>query len=99
MRTSGRGNIERYLAFAAAMTLLAVVLFSAFFLAVEANHDCTGEDCRICSVMACFEHIMGGSAPAEKAVTMPAAEVLCTVICIAVIGAVTPVMLKDRLLN
>ena len=90
-------NKDRFSAIAVVIAFF--ILFIPFFTAFGADHDCTGEDCRICSVMACFEHIMGGSAPVEKAVTMPAAEVLCTVICIAVIGAVTPVMLKDRLRN
>ncbi len=32
-----------------AVMLLFLMLFSAFYLAAEADHDCTGEDCPICA--------------------------------------------------
>ena len=33
------------------LMMLAVVLLAAFFIAVEAGHDCSGEDCPICLCM------------------------------------------------
>ena len=35
------------------LTLLAVVLLSSFCIAIEAHHDCTGEDCPVC---VCLQH-------------------------------------------
>ena len=36
--------------------LCAVMLFSALFIALEAHHDCTGEECAICvQLRACAE--------------------------------------------
>lgn len=31
------------------MLMLFIMLFSAFYIAAEADHDCTGEDCPICA--------------------------------------------------
>lgn len=47
---SGR-RIKRILSGTMAALFLAVMLFSSFFIAVEADHDCTGEDCPICAVI------------------------------------------------
>ena len=38
--------------------LLAVLLFSAFFIAVEAGHDCSHEDCPICACIRCCEAVL-----------------------------------------
>lgn len=32
-----------------AMFLLSLLLFSAFYVTAEAEHDCTGEDCPVCA--------------------------------------------------
>lgn len=34
-----------------AVAVLFVMLFSAFYIAVEAHHDCTGEDCPVCTLI------------------------------------------------
>lgn len=39
---------KRVLALAMAAAILFIVLTSAFFVAVEANHDCIGGGCKIC---------------------------------------------------
>ncbi len=31
------------------LMMLFIVLFSSFFIAAEADHDCSGEDCMICA--------------------------------------------------
>lgn len=40
---------KRFVVGIIAAMMLFVVLFSSFFIAVESAHDCTGEDCPICS--------------------------------------------------
>ena len=56
---------------AAAMAL--VLLFSALYIAVEADHSCTGEDCAVCcQITLCRQLLEGlglaGTAAAECAV-------------------------------
>ena len=45
-----RGH-HRLLAGVIAMTLFFIVLFATVYIAVEADHDCSGEDCEICMVI------------------------------------------------
>ncbi|MCR5649665.1 MAG: hypothetical protein K6F86_00615 [Lachnospiraceae bacterium] len=43
-----------------AVMMLVVVLFSSFFIAAHADHDCTGEDCPICAcIQQCENNIHG----------------------------------------
>lgn len=44
-------NRTRIAAFIIAFMMLACVLCSVFLEAAEADHDCSGEDCPICSVL------------------------------------------------
>lgn len=44
-------NRTRIAAFIIAFMMLACVLCSVFLTAAEAGHDCSGEDCPICSVL------------------------------------------------
>lgn len=64
---------------------IAVAFFSILFIAEEADHDCTGENCPIC---ACIHHAeetlkqlgtgtVGGSA-VQPAVAMLAVTLICT---------------------
>jgi hypothetical protein len=41
-----------------AFMILFVVLFSAFFLSIEANHHCSGNDCPICACMQMCENTL-----------------------------------------
>ena len=52
--------------------ILAVMLFSAFFIAAEADHDCTGEDCPICAIIYQCEHTLRnvGNAAASQSVVL-----------------------------
>ena len=52
MCNSMNENIKRITAGILGIMMLFVVMFSAFFLAAEVDHDCSGEDCPIC---ACIE--------------------------------------------
>ncbi len=47
---------------------LSAMVFSAFYLATETRHDCSGEDCIICSCVQVCEKIIrqaGGNVAAE----------------------------------
>ena len=45
-------NRRRILAGFMGMLFLCAMLFSAFYIAAESHHDCEGEDCPICRVIA-----------------------------------------------
>ena len=66
-------RIKRILSGTMAALFLAAMLFSSFFIAVEADHDCTGEDCPICAVVHQCENtlrsVSGG--PAVPAIVIP----------------------------
>ena len=48
----------RILAAALVCLLAAVMLFSAFYPAVETDHECSGEDCAICAVLTACENLL-----------------------------------------
>ena len=41
-------NKNRLVALVLSLTVLLVILSSVFFIAIEADHDCIGDDCPIC---------------------------------------------------
>lgn len=41
--------------------MLAFMLFASFFVAIEAHHDCVGEDCPICTCIENCESIIQGT--------------------------------------
>ena len=51
MFRTASGRISRPAACAMAFMVLVIVLLSAFCLAEETGHHCTGEDCRVCAVI------------------------------------------------
>ncbi len=53
MRNSSTSGVLRITAGIMGLMMLVVVVFSAFYIAAEADHDCSGEDCPIC---ACIHH-------------------------------------------
>ncbi len=57
----------RKISFFTCVILVTITLFSHFYLAMEAGHDCHGDDdCPICACMAICEgvlHQVGGAAP------------------------------------
>ena len=42
------------------LMLLVIVLFSAFYIAAEIDHDCSGEDCSICACIQQCENTLRG---------------------------------------
>ena len=61
------------------LMLLVIVLFSAFYIAAKAGHDCTGEDCPVC---ACIQqskdtlHEIGGGTAAQLSSVIPVLLIL-----------------------
>ena len=79
------------------------MLSSAAFIAAEADHDCSGEDCAICCAISVCVNIF-------KSVTATfTAAAVCTLALYGIVsvigssglftGAETPVSLKTKLLN
>ncbi len=42
---------KRLAALLVAAAVLFIMLFSALYIAAEVHHDCTGEDCRVCTLI------------------------------------------------
>ena len=51
-------KIRRVLTVLLAAAVLFVMLFSAFYIAIEADHDCVGEDCPICYQISVCEYTL-----------------------------------------
>lgn len=86
-----------------AAAILIIVLFSVFFIAHEADHDCTGDGCPVCALIQTCENNLrqlGGGTAASYAVgvlvfltlAMPVLTAFATI-------ALTPVSRKIRLNN
>ena len=86
-----------------AAVLAVVMLFSAVYIAVEAEHDCSGEDCAICRQISICENLLKslGLAGAAAAITAAFTYTMCRAIlpCAETIGTLTLVALKVKLSN
>ena len=86
-----------------AAVLAVVLLSSAIYLAVEANHDCSGDDCAICRQISICENLLKslGIAGAAAAITAVLTYTVCRAIlpCTETIGTLTLVSLKVKLSN
>ncbi len=60
MQGLGNLRIRKIAAGIIVVMMLFAVLFSTFFIALEADHDCCGEDCPICAFIAVCENILLG---------------------------------------
>ena len=86
-----------------AAVLAVVMLSSAIYIAVVANHDCSGEDCAICRQISICENLLKtlGLAGAAAAITAAFTYTVCRAIlpCAETIGTLTLVALKVKLSN
>ena len=86
-----------------AAVLAVVILSSAIYLAVEASHDCSGEDCAICHQIGVCENLLKslGLASAAAAVTAAFTYTMCKAIlpCAETTDTLTLVALKVKLSN
>ena len=65
-----------------AAVLAVVMLFSAVYIAVEADHDCSGEDCAICRQISICENLLKtlGLAGAAAAISAAFTYTVCRAI-------------------
>ena len=86
-----------------AVTILLVLLFSAAFIAAEADHDCAGENCLICAQIAVCQNILKTFSLAVCIAAFPAvfSYTLCrgSFACADAIPRNTLVSLKVKLTN
>lgn len=86
-----------------AAVLAVVMLSSAVYLAVEANHDCSGDDCAICRQISICENLLKSLGLAGAAAAISAA--FTYTVCRALLprgetsGTLTLVSLKVKLSN
>ena len=86
-----------------AAVLAIVLLFSAVYIAVEADHDCSGADCAICHQISTCENLLKdmGLAGTAAAITAALPYTLCkaVLLCTEVTGTLTLISLKVKLSN
>lgn len=86
-----------------AVALICTMLFSAFYIAVEAEHDCIGEHCRICDqIGVCIQSL--------KTLSVSVTAAVCTAVLLYIVFSLifrtvsfatfgTLVLLKVKLSN
>ena len=86
-----------------AAVLAVVMLSSAIYLAVEADHDCSGDGCAICHQISVCENLLKslGLAGAAAAISAAFTYTVCRAIlpCAEMNGTLTLVALKVKLSN
>lgn len=94
---------KRAAAIILASTVLIAMAASLFVVACEANHDCAGEDCMICAILAVCQNTLKTLTDALTAFAMLLALVFCAVSLTTAFKAPahvqTPISLKVKLLN
>ncbi|MBO4650183.1 MAG: hypothetical protein J5653_03225 [Clostridiales bacterium] len=86
-----------------ALLVLFVISFSSFYIAVEANHECDGHDCPICSILRQCEAVIRVFKEGKTQHTAPVLPVLIHFAAMHLIPALitseTPVSRKVQLNN
>ena len=84
-----------------ALMLFVVMLFSALFIAHEIHHDCTGEGCSVCAMLAVCENMLKNISAAAAAAAVLTAAVFVIIKTLETASvfcpAATPVSLKVKL--
>ncbi|MBQ9551201.1 MAG: hypothetical protein IJU96_00405 [Clostridia bacterium] len=103
MRIAAATKRKRIAAGVIALVMAAAVLFAAFFIAVEADHDCVGEGCAVCAcIQACvqsFRQFGAGRASSAAAAVCFWLLVLSAFFFLPTFLPQTPVAKKVRLNN
>ncbi len=96
-------KIKRTAAGIIILMMLVFVLFSAFYIAIEADHDCTGEDCPICACIQQCENVLrslGDGVALQLSALVSIVFILLNAVSFAkVFPQETPVSRKVRLNN
>ena len=94
---------HRFVASCIATLLLVCILFSIAFVAIEADHDCTGDGCTVChQIYTCQKLLDQLGAAALPAMLAIAAARICTFIAVRpqwTICVPSPVDFKVKLSN
>ena len=101
---NGREKISarRVAAGIAGFLMLVFVLLTVFFIAHEAHHDCTGEDCPVCAAIRLCEGVLrfAGAGGAPRFSFLPVLLVLTAApFVLHGIARITPVSFKVRMNN
>ena len=79
MRNSSKSKFLKMTAGIMGLILLVIVLFSAFYIAAEADHDCCGGDCPICACIHQCENnlrVIGDGTAVRSAAVVPVIHIL-----------------------
>ncbi|MBQ7604824.1 MAG: hypothetical protein IJU75_07685 [Clostridia bacterium] len=94
---------RRFAAAILAALILAAVTASLFIVAHESHHNCVGENCRVCSVIAVCQNTLKTISGGLAAFAATAASVCFAVILVTAYNASlrgeTPISLKVKLLD
>ena len=99
---SNNSRFKRITACATGILMLALVLFSAFYIAVETDHNCSGENCLVCVYIQQCENILRqvGHSTAQVSIASPVIFLLLLALCsLYSFPQETPVSKKVRLNN
>ncbi len=66
MKNSTLSKMYRTFAGIMAVMMFFVVLFSAIFIVLHSDHDCTGEDCPVCACLQLCESILHSTGDGPK---------------------------------
>lgn len=103
MRNSSTSKVLRITAGIMGLMMLVIVLFSTFYIAAEADHDCCSEDCPICACIHQCEKILrdiGDGAAVRSDAVAPVILILsAAAFVIAAVSQDTLVSRKVRLNN
>ncbi len=90
MTVSGSSKKTRIFAGVLAFLTLGVILFSSFFIAFEAHHDCSGDDdCVICACMEECEKMLLQVRHGFRPVSFPAMAVFVLLLIVAAFRSVS----------
>ena len=97
MRNSSTSKVLRITAGIMGLMMLFIVLFSAFYIAAETDHECCGEDCPICACIHQCENTLRGIGDGAAVRTAAVAPVILILFAAAfVIAAVSQDTLVSR---
>lgn len=103
MRNSNTSKVLRIAAGIMGLLMLVIVLFSASYIAAEADHECCGDDCPICAcIQQCENTLHGfsdGIAVQSSAIAPVILILLAAAFAITAVSQETPVSRKVRLNN
>ncbi len=81
-----------------AVLLLALALAPALALPLEADHDCSGENCPVCALLKSCGQALDAGCPPASAVSRPVPAVSAPLLCAPATAVfVTPVARRTRL--